>query len=231
LRLRKQQLFSVAFVLGMALVQQSVLQRRQFVFKAQLQTRYSLFQIPLIQTLLPLQAMRAMLFSSESSRNVVEIRIALGSSRNIDLWWTGAPRVLVFVRLGYGLYNDISLVLGLANDIRTGRGFPVLVLRWAYWLLQEGGTAFMLRLLLGRRLLGASRGKLVEPSVVHVACVELARKMSFKCYNVSRDVACSWSSWSCAAYEMDRDCVELSMAFSEMLLSDRRGVSKGLMSR
>jgi hypothetical protein len=175
--------------------------------------------------------MRAMLFSTESSRNVVEIGVALGSSRNSGLGWSCAPRVLVFVRLGYGLYNDISLVLGLANDIRTGRGFPVLVLGWAYWLLQEGGPAFMLHLLLGRRLLGASRGKLVEPSVVHVACVELARKMSFKCYNVSRDVACSWSSWSCAAYEMDRDCVELSMAFSEMLLSDRRGVSKGLMSR
>ena len=121
--------------------------------------------------------MRAMLFSTESSRNVVEIRIALGSSRNTGLGWACAPRVLVFVLLGYGLYNDISLVLGLANDIRTGRGFPVLVLRWAYWLLQEGGTAFMLGLLLRRRLLSASRGELVEPGVVHVACVELIEKV------------------------------------------------------
>jgi hypothetical protein len=70
-----------------------------------------------------------MLFSSESRRNVVEVGIALGSPRNTGLGWSGAQRVLVFVRLGYGLYNDISLVLGLANDIRTGRGFPVLVLR------------------------------------------------------------------------------------------------------
>jgi hypothetical protein len=35
----------------------------------------------------------------------------------------------------------------------------------------------MLGLLLGRRLLGASRGELVEPGVVHVACVELIEKV------------------------------------------------------
>jgi hypothetical protein len=74
--------------------------------------------------------MRAMLLlSSESGCNVVEVGIALGSPRNAGLWWSVAPGILVFVRLGYGLYNDISLVLGLANDIRTGRGFPVVVLR------------------------------------------------------------------------------------------------------
>lgn len=50
---------------------------------------------------------------------MVEIGIALGSPGNTGLGWSEAPRVLVFVRLGYGLYNDISLVLGLANDIRT----------------------------------------------------------------------------------------------------------------
>jgi hypothetical protein len=125
-----------------------------------------------------------MLFPRESRCNVVEIGIALSSPRNSGLRWSSAPRVLVFVRLGYGLYNDISLVLGLANDIRTGRGFPVLVLRWAYWLLQEGGTAFMLGLLLGRRLLGTSSGELVEPGVVHFVRVELIKSVSFHCYNV-----------------------------------------------
>ena len=166
------------------------------MLEAQLQTCYSLFQTPPVQTLLPLQAMRAMLFPSESRCNVVEVGIALGSPRNAGLWWSVAPGILVFVRLGYGLYNDISLVLGLANDIRTGRGFPVVVLRWAYWLLQEGGTAFMLCLLFGRRLLGANRGILVKPGVVHVACELLVKKVSFQCYhNVSRDVACSWSSY------------------------------------
>ena len=153
------------------------------MLEAQLQTCYSLFQTPPVQTLLPLQAMRAMLFPSESRCNVVEVGIALGSPRNAGLWWSVAPGILVFVCLGYGLYNDISLVLGLANDIRTGRGFPVVVLRWAYWLLQEGGTAFMLCLLFGRRLLGANRGILVKPGVVHVACELLVKKVSFQCYH------------------------------------------------
>jgi hypothetical protein len=52
----------------------------------------------------------------------------------------------------------------------------------------------MLGLLLWRRLLGPSRGEFVKPGVVHVACLEHARKLSFQCYDVSRDVACSWSS-------------------------------------
>lgn len=125
--------------------------------------------------------MRAMLFPGESRCNVVEVGIALGSSRNSSLGWSCAPWVLVFVRLGYGLYNDISLVLGLANDIRTRRGFPVLASRWAYWLLQERGTAFMLRFLFGRRLLSASRGELVKPGVVHFVCSEHVRRLSFQC--------------------------------------------------
>jgi hypothetical protein len=58
------------------------------------------------------------------------------------------------------------------------------VLRWSYWLLQEGGTAFVLGLLLGRRLLSASRGEFVEPGVVHFACLKLVKMVSFKCYNV-----------------------------------------------
>jgi hypothetical protein len=53
----------------------------------------------------------------------------------------------------------------------------------------------MLGLFLGRRLLGANRGIFVKPGVVHVACLEHVKKLSFQCYDVSRDVACSWSSW------------------------------------
>jgi len=52
----------------------------------------------------------------------------------------------------------------------------VIMSRWAYWLLQEGGTAFVLSFLFGRRLLGTSRGEFVEPGVVHFAFVELGEE-------------------------------------------------------
>lgn len=102
----------------------------------------------------------------------------------------------------------------------------MLVLRWAYWLLQEGRTAFVLGFFLGRGLLGASRGKFVEPGVVHFACRDLRRELSFQCYDV--DVACSWSSWSCPAYKLDQVCVELRIDLSEIYLSDGREVSKAM---
>jgi len=52
---------------------------------------------------------------------MVEIRVALSSSRDIRFGWSGSPGIEVFGDFGYGLYDDISLVIGLATTSETKR--------------------------------------------------------------------------------------------------------------
>lgn len=52
---------------------------------------------------------------------VIEIRVTLRSSSNRSFRWAGTPGILFFVGFGNGLYDDISPILGLAKDIRTGQ--------------------------------------------------------------------------------------------------------------
>jgi hypothetical protein len=116
LRVREQQLFGIAFVLSMALFQQPILQSSEFVLKIQLQVCNSLILHPMIQAVLSLAA----IFPLRKSRhNMVEIRVALGSPRNSSFRRTCSPRIQILAGFGYGLYDDISPVLGLANDIRN----------------------------------------------------------------------------------------------------------------
>lgn len=52
----------------------------------------------------------------------------------------------------------------------------------------------MLGLLFGRRLLGASRGIVMEPGVVHGVCMRVKKGLLGQWYRSSR-VACPWSSY------------------------------------
>jgi len=52
---------------------------------------------------------------------MVEIRVALSSSRDIRFGWSGSPGIEFLGDFGYGLYDDISLVIGLATTSETER--------------------------------------------------------------------------------------------------------------
>jgi hypothetical protein len=70
----------------------------------------------MIQAILPLKPIFP---PRESRHNMVEIGVALGSPRNSSFGRSCSPWVQILAGFGYGLYDDISPVLGLANDIRN----------------------------------------------------------------------------------------------------------------
>jgi hypothetical protein len=64
-------------------------------------------------------SMQRILFLRQSRHNMVEIRVALSSSGNSGFWRSGSPWIEFFGDFGYGLYDDISLVIGLATKSET----------------------------------------------------------------------------------------------------------------
>jgi hypothetical protein len=116
MRVGEQQLIGISLVLSMALLQQSILQRDEVVLKVQLQVRDRLVTRSMIQAVLPLHTIPVL---GKSGHNMVEIRVALGSSRNSGFRRTLSPRIQLLTGFSYGLYDDISPVLGLAIDIRN----------------------------------------------------------------------------------------------------------------
>ena len=52
---------------------------------------------------------------------MVEIGVALSSSGDSRFGWSGSPGIEFFGDFGYGLYDDISLVIGLATTSETKR--------------------------------------------------------------------------------------------------------------